>query len=95
MKKIALSVIAVGLMSSVNAADDLSSMFSEGKVSGQIRMFYVDRAYEGGSTTHRNSTALGGHLKFETGAYEGLSFGTSFYTTNDIGHAWSYGSGAK
>lgn len=95
MKKITLSVLALGLISSVNAAEDLSSMFSEGKASGQIRMFYVDRAYEGGSTTHRNSTALGGHLKFETGEYKGLSLATSFYTTNDIGHAWSYGSGPK
>ena len=88
MKKIiALSVITMSLVSSANASDDLGSMFSEGKVSGQIRMFYIDRAYEGsaGNTTHRDSTAIGGHLKFVTDDYNGLKFGTAFYTTNRVG----------
>ncbi|MBU0721497.1 OprD family outer membrane porin [bacterium] len=89
MKKfMALSAITAGLLSSVNvyAAEDLSTMFSEGKTSGQIRMFSIDRTYNGtaGNTTHRNGTALGGNLKFETAAYEGLSLGTAFYTTNKI-----------
>jgi len=88
-KNIAISVITIGLLSSVNvnAAEDLSSMFSEGKTSGQIRTFSIDREYNGsgGNTTHRNGTALGGQLKFETAAYEGLSFGTALYTTNEVG----------
>lgn len=88
-KNIAISVITIGLLSSVNvnAAEDLSSMFSEGKTSGQIRTFSIDREYNGsaGNTTHRNGTALGGKLKFETAAYEGLSFGTALYTTNEVG----------
>ena len=87
-KHIALSAIAVGLLSSVSlqAADDLSSMFSEGKTSGEIRMFYIDREYQGssGADTHRNSTAVGGNIKFETADYKGLSFGTALYTTNEI-----------
>jgi len=85
---IAISVIAVGLLSSVNVygAEDLSSMFSEGKTSGQIRMFSVDREYQGsaGVTTHRNATALGGYLKLETAEYNGLSFGAALYTTNEV-----------
>ena len=87
MKKIiALSALTIGLLSSANAADDLSSMFSKGKVSGQIRMFYIDREYEGsaGTTTHRNATAIGGHLKFVTDNYKGLKLGTAFYTTNGL-----------
>ena len=87
-KQIALSAIVLGLISSVslNAAEDLSGMFTEGKTSGEIRAFYIDRAYEGsaGTTTHRNSTAVGGNLKFETGDYKGLSLGTALYTTNEI-----------
>ena len=98
-KHIALSAIAIGLLSSVSiqAADDLSSMFSEGKTSGQIRAFYVDREYQGsfGKDTHRNSLALGGHLKFETADYKGLSFATALYTTNDIGGAIGYGNGVE
>lgn len=84
MKKITLSVAALGLIVSANAADDLSSMFSEGKASGQIREFSVDREYQGtaGNTTHRKANAIGGHLKFETGDYKGLTLGTAFYTTN-------------
>ena len=84
MKYIALSAIVVGLVSSVNAAEDLSAMFSEGKTSGQIREFTIDREYQGraGTTTHRKGNAVGGYLKFETADYKGLSVGTAFYTTN-------------
>jgi len=98
MKKgILLSSAVIGLMSltTLNAADDLSSMFSEGKTSGQIRAFYIDREYQGASDTHRNSMALGGHLKFETADYNGLSVAAALYTTNDIGGAIGYGNGAE
>jgi len=83
--------IAMGVMTfissiSLSGADDLSSMFSKGKASGEIRAFYIDRQYQGssGADTHRNATALGGHLKFETADYKGLSFASAFYTTNEI-----------
>jgi len=100
MKKyIVLSAITVGILSSVSlqGADDLSSMFSEGKTSGQIRAFYIDREYQGGlgNDTHRNSMALGGHLKFVTADYKGLSLGSALYTTNDIAGFVGYGSGAE
>ena len=84
--KIVLSTLALAMLSGANvqAAEDLSSMFSEGKASGQVRMFFVDREYQGtaNNTTHRNATAIGGYLKFETAAYEGLNLATAFYTTN-------------
>lgn len=84
MKKIALSVATLSLVVSANAAEDLSTMFSEGKASGQIREFSVDREYQGtaGNTTHRRGNAIGGHLKFETADYKGLTFGAAAYTTN-------------
>lgn len=84
MKKISLSVVALSLVVSANAAEDLSSMFSEGKASGQIREFSVDRKNQGsaGNTDHRRANAIGGHLKFETADFKGLSLGTAFYTTN-------------
>ena len=83
-KNLVMSLVAVGLLSSAHAADDLSSMFKDGNVSGQIRAFYIDRQFEGTKTLHRNATALGGYLKFETADYKGLSFGTAFYTTNEV-----------
>lgn len=87
-KKLAMSLAAFATLGSINAmgADSLSSMFSEGKTSGQIRMFYIDREYQGsaGNTTHRGATAIGGHLKYETAALEGISLGAAFYTTNEL-----------
>lgn len=82
-KNILMSLVAIGLVSSVNGADDLSSMFSEGKTSGQIRTFYINRD-DTTKPDNQIATAIGGHLKFETADYEGLSFGTAFYTTNRI-----------
>ena len=84
-KKIALSVFATALLGAANvqAADDLSTMFSEGKTSGQIRMFHINRD-DNTKKDRQIATAIGGHLKFETAAYEGLNFGAAFYTTNRI-----------
>ncbi|WP_372998955.1 OprD family outer membrane porin [Sulfurimonas sp.] len=85
-KHIALSAMVIGLLSSasVQAAEDLSSMFSEGKVSGQIREFSISRAVKRSASTDytRKANAIGGHLKYVTADYKGLSFGTAFYTTN-------------
>jgi len=84
----ALSAAAIGVTCALNAhgADDLVAMFSEGKASGQIRMFYIDRQYQGGSgaDTHRNSLAAGGHLKYELAAWNGLSAAAALYTTNAL-----------
>jgi hypothetical protein len=85
MRKIVLSAIAIGLVGSVSiqAAEDLSSMFSEGKSSGQVRAFSISRsiAYTDSSKDFtRSAHALGGHLKFETADFSGLSLGTAFYT---------------
>ena len=83
-----MSAVAIGLVSSVNmyAAEDLSTMFSEGKVSGQIRAFSITRVMDYSDTTKddftRRANAVGGFLKYETADYNGLSFGTAFYTTN-------------
>jgi hypothetical protein len=84
-KKIALSVFATALLGAANVqgADDLSTMFSEGKTSGQIRMFHINRD-DNTKADRQIATAIGGHLKFETAAYEGLNFGAAFYTTNRI-----------
>ncbi|MBD3797369.1 MAG: outer membrane porin, OprD family, partial [Campylobacterales bacterium] len=87
-KSITTSLLACTLLAGANlgAAEDLGSMFSEGKTSGQIRMFAIDREYQGsaGLTTHRSGLTLGGHLKFETADYAGLSAGAAFYTVNRL-----------
>ena len=84
-KSVVKIATTLGLLSSValHAADDLSSMFSEGKVSGEIRAFYINRD-DTTKSDNQVATALGGHLKYETEAYNGLSLGAAFYTTNRI-----------
>lgn len=85
-KNLAMSLAAFVTISSLNtvAADDINSMFSGGKVSGQLRMFLVDREYQGsaGNDTHRNANAIGGYIKYDTAALNGFSLGTALYTTN-------------
>lgn len=92
MKKyISTSVLAAGLLCSVNAnaADDFNSMFSDGKVSGQIREFSISRSIEYSDPATKDYTrtanAIGGYLKYETADLMGLSLGAAFYTTNGFG----------
>jgi len=82
---VSLSLVASALVVNAFGADDLAGMFKEGKASGQIRAFYIDRDYSGLVSTHRDALAIGGYLKYETGAWNGLSLGTAFYTTNGLG----------
>lgn len=79
-----LSLLASVMVLSASAADDLAGMFKEGKASGQIRAFYIDRDYSGATTVHRDGLTVGGYLKYETGSWNGLSAGTAFYTTNKL-----------
>lgn len=88
MKKIlTLSTMTFVLISNTQAADSLESAFKEGKASGQIRMFYIDRDYKGYNTAtnyHRDGLALGGYLKYETAPLYGFNVGAAFYTTNKL-----------
>ena len=86
--KITLSAAVVLLLKTpcVNAAQTLEDMFLDGKISGQIRLFWLDRTYQGtaGNTTHRDGMTLGGHIKYETDEYQGLKIGAAAYTSNAI-----------
>ncbi|MBL0707815.1 MAG: OprD family outer membrane porin [Sulfurimonas sp.] len=85
-KNIALSAIVVGLLGSVSvqADDALSTMFKDGKTSGQIREFTLmrDKDKSGGTDNTERSNAIGGHLKFETAEAVGFSLGARLDTTN-------------
>ena len=52
---------------------------STGKVSGQLRAFYIDRTYSGSVENNRNSLAFGGWIGYETAVWNGLSAGVKFY----------------
>ncbi len=80
---VGLSLLASVFVLSATAADDLAGAFKEGKVSGQIRAFYINREMIN-SDYSRDGLALGGKLGYETAALNGLSAGAMFYTTNKI-----------
>lgn len=90
MKKIVLSIVAASTIATIGsfAANDLTSAFKEGKTSGQIRAFYINRSFDfqNGTTADytRDGLALGGKIGFETAPVYGVSAGAVFYTTNKL-----------
>ncbi|MDD4855450.1 MAG: OprD family outer membrane porin [Sulfuricurvum sp.] len=80
-RAIHLSFLASIIVANAMAADDLASMFSEGKMSGQAREFSISRDYNGASDYTRRANAIGGYVKYETGAWNGLSLGAAAYGT--------------
>ncbi len=57
---------------------------SMGKVSGQLRGFYIDRTFSGIVNNNRNSLAVGGWIGYDSAAWNGLSFGTKFYAVEGV-----------
>jgi hypothetical protein len=83
MRKTTLSLAAFTCLAiGVHAEDTISDAFEKSKFTGQFRTFYIDRTYDGTVNNNRNSLAVGGHLGFETGEFNGLSFGARMYNTN-------------
>lgn len=90
---VSLSLLASALVVNAFAAGDVVGMFSEGKISGQFREFTISRDVEdtrpvAGNTGRdymRKANAIGGYVKYETGAWNGLSLGTAAYTTIGFG----------
>jgi imipenem/basic amino acid-specific outer membrane pore len=85
-KTLSITLASIVAISGLQAAEDLSSMFSEGKASGQIREFSIVRSVTDTRPSQdeytRKANAIGGFLKFETAELNGLSLGSAFYTTN-------------
>jgi len=76
-----ISLFTAALAVNAFAADDLASLFNNGKVSGQLREFSISRDYNGASDYTRRANAIGGYVKYETGVWNGLSLGAAAYTT--------------
>ncbi|MGD9970190.1 MAG: OprD family outer membrane porin [Sulfuricurvum sp.] len=82
-----LSLLASIIALSASGADDLAGMFKEGKVSGQFRTFYINRDISFNNSANdysRDALSVGGKLNYQTGSFNGLSMGATFYTTNKI-----------
>ena len=69
----------------VSVVENFKTMFSDGKVSGQVRAIYAgyDQKEIGSKETY--ATAVGGILKYELAEYNGFNAGVAFYTSHDIG----------
>ncbi|HFU76515.1 MAG TPA: outer membrane porin, OprD family [Arcobacter sp.] len=77
-------ILAVLLTSStVFGASDLKSAFQDGKISGQVRYYYMSEDNQKGLIDYYGS-ALGGHIKYETSQYNGFKIGAAIYTSNFI-----------
>ncbi|MFT7003597.1 MAG: imipenem/basic amino acid-specific outer membrane pore [Sulfurimonas sp.] len=84
MKKLSL-VLATILCASINiSADTVQEAFSEGTVSGELKSFYINRTFDGVSTTHRDALSVGGNLHYNTAKYYGFDVGATFYTANKV-----------
>lgn len=85
MRKIALSLVTVAMLSSgAMGAETLEEALSEGEFSGVFRTFYIDRTYNAGATINRNSLSVGGYFGYETAPWNGLSIGAKGYSTNKV-----------
>jgi len=92
MKKIVLlSVIASTMIMAGGdikpvelVVETVAEEVNEGKFSGQLRGFYIDRTYSGILENNRNSLAFGGWVGYDSAVWNGLSFGVKFYATEGV-----------
>ena len=99
MKKSLLLSIAVSTMIMADApvavpaagASDFAQALQEGKFTANLRAFYFDRSFDEDKTGKDNATALtaGGIIKYESGQYNGLSFGLAHYSSTRLGNTFS------
>ena len=95
MTKLSLATaLLLGTAVFAQAADDLASAFTQGKLTGDIRINYINTDWntnDWGTTAKpkpdgdSRGAAVGGSLNYETGTFYGISAGAGFYTTQSLG----------
>ncbi len=60
-------------------SDSLGSVFTQGKLNGNIRSLLFSRTFDG-TTEDRTTFTIGGNLRFETAPFYGVSAGVDFKT---------------
>ncbi len=96
MKKkiILLSMLATGSILCANTAikaentSSLANAMQNGKASGQVRYYYM---YEDEGRDYQDyfGSAIGGHLKYETGTISGFNIGVAFYISHFLSTNYS------
>lgn len=70
------------LISVSSSAQSLEDIFTEGKISGNLRAFWFDGNRD--LRTDRTALTLGGILSYRTAPFEGFSGGVSFFSSNGV-----------
>jgi imipenem/basic amino acid-specific outer membrane pore len=65
--------------------ESVKLMFSDGKISGQIRTMYTGYKQKQVGTEDTYATAVGGVLKYELAEFKGFNAGVALYASRDIG----------
>ncbi len=78
------AIVAVGLSTSVFAADNLASAFKDGKLTGGITSFYLKTSRDVAGTDS-GAYALGGLLNFKTAKLYGFYADFEFQASNTLG----------
>ena len=83
--KIKLSTVAMSIMltPALFASSNLTSALHNGTTTGQVRYMYMHVQNAPGLKDYFGS-AIGGHLKYQTGSFYNFQAGVAFYTTNKI-----------
>ncbi|MGE6648417.1 OprD family outer membrane porin [Shewanella colwelliana] len=84
MKKKYLSLLIVSAISVPSLAEtNIDQMFTQGSMKAELRMYDFTRDFDGDTTT-KHDTSLGGLFYYKTAAVNGISFGTSFASSNAL-----------
>ncbi|MCG9695655.1 OprD family outer membrane porin [Shewanella sp. Isolate11] len=84
MKKKYISLLIMSAISIPAVADTtIDKMFSEGNLRGEMRLYDFTRDFDGVTNT-KHDTSFGGLFYYNTAAVNGISFGTSFASSNPI-----------
>ncbi len=92
LAKLSLAAITVaGLTANAFAADTLADAFKEGKVSGVLKAFMIDKDYDkvGTKVKEKEAFAVGGQLNFVTADFKGFKAGFEMQTSHTAGLDWT------
>lgn len=83
--KKAIANVGKNQIKDISTVEQFKHMFSDGKISGQIRAMYAgyDKKESGEKNTY--ATAVGGGLKYELASLYGFNGAVAFRTSQDIG----------
>lgn len=68
----------------ISIVNKFKKMFTDGKVTGQVRSIYAGYNQKEQGVSDSHATAIGGMLKYELASFNGFNAGIAFVTSQDI-----------